>query len=178
MARMPIRLKLTIAGVLLSTSVVSAQQAVRPSTVARTPRRPATAAAPRAARVIQSLINGVAVNSDQTPVPNAIVRLRNLGVNAIEQTITANELGEFSFVAQPGIPYVVEVADSSGRTIAVGDVVVANAGEVAGTKVSVPSGLPVLAGVYGSSLSSIQSRAIGSGLMAVDPALPKLSPAQ
>jgi hypothetical protein len=160
----------------LSTSIVSAQQAAGPVTAARTTRPPA--ATPRATRVIQSLINGITVNGDQTPVPNAPVRLRNLAVNAIEQIVTANEAGEFSFVAQPGVAYVVEIADQSGRTIAVGDVIVVNAGEVAGTKVALPSGLPALARVYGSTLRSVMSAAIGSGLLVVDPSLPKLSPTQ
>ena len=133
MARIPVRLKLTLAGVVLSTSIVSAQQPVRPGTPAKTTRQPAGAAAPRATREIRSLINGVAVNSDQTPVPNATIRLRNLAVNAIDQIVTANEAGEFTFVVQPGVAYVVEIADQSGRPC-VGDVIVAVAGEVAGTK--------------------------------------------
>ena len=160
---------------MLSTSIVSAQQPVRPSTPVTT-RQPAGAVAKGATREIKSLINGVAVNSDQTPVPNATVRLRNLAVNAIDQIVTANEAGEFTFVAQPGIAYVVEIADPSGRTIAVGDVIVVRAGEVAGAKVSLPSGLPALAGVYGSTVSSIVSAAIGNDLQVVDPALPKVSP--
>ena len=175
-ARMPVRLKLMLMGVVLSTSIVSAQQPVRPSTPVTT-RQP-SAAAPRAAREIRSLINGVAVNSDQTPVPYATVRLRNLAVNAIDQIATANEAGEFTFVAQPGVAYVVEIADQSGLTIAVGDVIVARAGEVAGTKVAVPSSLPVLAAVYGSTVSSIVSAAIGTGLQVVDPTLPKVSPSR
>jgi hypothetical protein len=174
-ARMPVRLKLTLVGVILSTSIVSAQQAVRPSTPVTT-RQPASAAAQRATREIKSLINGVAVNGDQTPVPHATVRLRNLAVNAIDQIVTANAAGEFTFVAQPGVAYVVELADQSGRTIAVGDVIVASAGEVAGTKVALPSGSPALAGVYGSTVSSVVSAAIGTGLQVVDPALPKVSP--
>jgi hypothetical protein len=174
MTRMPVRLKLTLAGVMLSTSIVSAQQPARPSTPVTT-GQPAGAAAQRA-REIKSLINGVAVNSDQTPVPNATVRLRNLAVNAIDQVVTANVAGEFTFVAEPGVAYVVEIADQSGRTIAVGDVVVASAGEVAGAKVALPSGLPVLAGVYGSTVSSIIAAAIETGLQVVDPELPKLSP--
>ncbi len=159
---------------MLSTSIVSAQQPVRPSTPVAI-RQP-SAAAQRATREIKSLINGVAVNSDQTPVPNATVRLRNLAVNAIDQIVTANEAGEFTFVAQPGIAYVVEIADPSGRTVAVGDVIVASAGEVAGTKVALPSGLPALAGAYGSTVRSIVSAAIGNDLQIVDPAFPKVSP--
>lgn len=174
---MTVRLKLSLVGVMLSTSMVSAQQPVRPSAPGTT-RQPASATAQRATREIRSLINGVAVNSDQTPVPNAPVRLRNLAVNAIDQIITSNEAGEFTFVTQPGVAYVVEIADQSGRTIAVGDVIVASAGEVAGTKVALPSGLPALAGVYGSSVSSIVAAVIGTGLQVVDPTLPKVSPSR
>jgi hypothetical protein len=169
---MPVRLKLTLAGVMLSTSVMSAQQPARPSTPVTT-RQPASAGAQRE---IKSLINGVAVNSDQTPVPNATVRLRNLAVNGIDQIVTASAAGEFTFVAEPGVAYVVEIADPSGRTIAVGDVIVPSAGEVAGTKVALPSGLPALAGVYGSTVNSIVAAAVETGLQVVDPTLPKLSP--
>ena len=175
MAPMPARLKLALAGVVLSTSLVSAQQAVRPGTPAK-PTRPSAAAAQRAAREIRSLINGVALNGDGTPVPNASIRLRNLAVNAIEQTVTTNERGEFTFVAQPDVAYVVEIADQAGRTVAVGDVVVAKAGEVAGTRIALPTGLPALAGTYGNAVRSVVSAAIGTGLQVVDPALPKVSP--
>jgi hypothetical protein len=175
-ARMGVRLmKLTFLGVMLSTSLLSAQQPVRPITPVAT-RQPASAAAQRATRDIRSLIDGVVVNSDQTPVPNARVRLRNLAVNAIDEIVTANEAGEFTFVAQPGVAYVAEIADQSGRTLAVGDVIVPMAGEVAGTKVTLPSGLPVLAVVYGDTVGSIVSAAIETGLQVVDPTLPKVSP--
>ena len=70
----------------------------------------------------------------------------------------------------------VELADQSGRTIAVGDVILASEGEVAGAKVTLPSGSPALAGVYGSAVNSIVSAAIGTDLQVVDPTLPKVSP--
>ena len=97
-------------------------------------------------------------------------------MNAIEQIVTANALGEFTFVAQPGVAYVVEIADEAGRTVAVGDVILASAGEVAGTKLTLPSGLPALAGVYGDTACAVMSAATGTGLQVVDPALPKVSP--
>ena len=60
-------------------------------------------------------------------------------VNEIEQIVTTNELGEFTFVAQPGVPYVVEIVDEAGRVVSrLSDVVVTNAGEVAGTIVVAP----------------------------------------
>ena len=175
MVPMHVRLKVTLAGVVLSTSIVSAQQAVRPVTAVKA-RPTVTAAAHKPAREVKSIINGVAIDSNQTRLPNATVRLRNLEINDIEQVVTANELGEFSFVAQPNVPYVVEVADVSGRVVAVGDVIIANAGEVAGAVVSLPGRLPALAGVFGDTASSVISAATGTGLTVVDPEQPKVSP--
>ena len=71
MAPMHVRLKVALAGVVLSTSIVSAQQAVRPAPLPRSTRQSANAAAQRARARLRSLINGVAVDSDQTPLPNA-----------------------------------------------------------------------------------------------------------
>ena len=176
MAPMNIRLKVALAAVVLSSSIVSAQQAVRPGTAAVKASRPTANVVPRAEGEIRSLINGVALDSNQNPLPNAIVRLRDLEVNEIEQVMTANRLGEFSFTARPDIPYVVEIADQAGRIVAVGDVITANAGEVAGAVVALPSRLPALAGVFGDTASSVMSAATGTGLTVVDPTLPKVSP--
>ena len=49
------------------------------------------------------------------PSPQRRSRLRNLQTNQIEQVATANQIGEFSFSAQPEIPYVVEIADEPGK---------------------------------------------------------------
>ena len=179
MAPMQVRLKVAFAGVVLTMSIVSAQQAVRPGTAAvKATRQSPHAAAQRAARDIRSLINGTAVDSHQAPFPNAIVRLRNLTANEIEQVVTANEAGEFTFVARPDVPYVVEIADHAGRIVAVGDVIVANAGEVAGAVVALPSKLPAVAGIFGDTASSVMSAVTGTGLTVVDPTLPKVSPNQ
>ena len=180
MAPMHVRLSAALAGVVLCTSVVSAQQAVPSGTAAakgvKAARQSANAAAQKAASNIRSLINGTAIDSDQTPLRNATIRLRNIANNEIEQVVTANEVGEFSFIAKPDVPYVVEIADQAGRIVAVGDVIMANAGEVAGAVVALPSRLPALAGVFGDTASSVMSAATGTGLTVMDPTLPKLSP--
>jgi hypothetical protein len=181
MALMQVRLRAAIAGVVLSTSIVSAQQVVRPSTAAvakgvKAARQSANAAAQKAAHNIRSLINGTAIDSDQAPLPNATIRLRNIEKNEIEQVVTTNELGEFTFIARPDVAYVVEIADQAGRVVAVGDVIMANPGEVAGAVVALPSRLPALAGVFGDTASSVLSAATGTGLTVVDPTLPELSP--
>ena len=177
MALMRARLKVGLAGVVLSTSIVSAQQAVRPATSGTRTRQSAGGAAQRAPQT-QSLINGVALDRDHTPLPKASVRLRNLAVNVVEQIVTANELGRFTFVARPQVPYVVEIADQAGRTLAVGDVIVANAGEVAGTRLMLPTHLPALAVVFDETASAVTAAATDTGVTAVDPKLPKLSPSR
>ncbi len=123
----------------------------------------------------QALINGTAVDNNAVPLANATVRLRNLAANEIEQTMTANYLGQFTFVARPEIPYVVEVADRVGRILAVGDIITAQAGDVAGAIVSIPSRIPAVAGVFGDTASSVLSAATGTGITVIEPD-PPLSP--
>jgi hypothetical protein len=159
---------LALAGVVLSTSLVSAQQAIRPGITIKSTQR--------ATRNIQSLINGVVIDSDQMPLKYANVRLRDISANVIEQVTTANQLGEFSFVARPGVPYLVEITDRAGRVIAVGDVILTNIGEVAGAVVALPSRAPALAGMFRETATSVISAATIIGLNVVDPALPKVSP--
>ncbi len=180
MVPMHVRLSATLAGVVLSTSLVSAQQAVPSGTTVakgvKAARQSANAAAQKSASNIRSLINGTAIDSDQQPLRNATVRLRNIDKNEIEQVVTANEMGEFSFIARPDVAYVVEIADQAGRIVAVGDVIMPAAGEVAGAVVALPFRLPALAGVFGDTASSVISAATGTGLTVIDPTLPKLSP--
>lgn len=179
MQPMHVRLKLTVAGVVLASAAVSAQQGVRATTEAiKTPKPSVNAAAHKAARDIKSLINGVAVDSNERPLPNTTVRLRNLKLNSIEQTVTANERGEFTFAVQPNVPYVIEIVDQASRVVAVGDVITVNTGEVAGAIVALPSRLPAIAGLFGDTVGSVISAAAGTGLTVVDPALPKVSPSQ
>ncbi len=84
-------------------------------------------------------------------------------------------MGEFTFVARPEIPYVVEVTDAAGRVIAIGDVVIAQAGDVAAALVSIPSRLPALAGVFSETAGSVVSAAASTGVTVV-PNLPPVSP--
>ena len=130
------------------------------------------------------MIHGTAVDASGNPLPSAPVRLRNLQTNQVERVSSANRSGEFTFVAQPEIPYVVEIVDRAGKIIAVGDVVVAQAGEVAGTIVAIPTRLPALAGVFGPTAGAVISAAAGLGLTALEataspePLLPPASPEQ
>lgn len=170
-----VRLAVALAGVLLSTSIVSAQ-AIRPVSTTKAVRPAVKAGSVRAGRETHSLINGVAIDSDRHPLKQVRVRLRNLEINEVEQTAISNDRGEFSFSVKPDVPYVVELTDQTGRVVAVGDIVTTNVGEVAASIVSLPSRLPALAGLFGETASSVISAATGTGLTVVDPDLPKVSP--
>jgi hypothetical protein len=117
------------------------------------------------------------VDAAAKPVANAKVQLRNLGTRAVEQTGIANQLGEFSFVVSPETPYVVELADASGRIVAVGDVAVAHVGDVAAATVALPTRVAGLAGLFTETAGSVLSAATSMGITAVEATvLPFVSP--
>jgi hypothetical protein len=156
--------------VLLTGAVASAQIA-RPVG----PLPPATTAADGAAG--RALIKGTAVDANAKPLPGAAVRLRNLETNQIEHVTTSNTTGEFTFVVIPEVPYVVEIADSAGRILGVGDVIVAQAGDVAAAVVEIPARLPAMAGMFSDTAGSVVSAATGTGITAFQLAvLPFLTP--
>ena len=171
MAPMHVGLKVALASVLLSTTFVSAEQPVRQESP-----KSANADAQRVSRDVLTVIEGVVLDGERRPLPNTRLRLRNLDVNEIERRATSNARGQFTFVVRPEIPYVVEVADPSGRILAVGDVITARAGEVAGTLVVLPARLPAIGAVFGETAASVIAAATSIGITVMDPTLPKVSP--
>lgn len=162
-------LKLLVLGIVLATGVSSAAQQTL---------------TPRDLRVYVgtggtngSVIQGTALNANGTPVPRARVQLRNLATNRIEQVSATNLAGEFTFFVQPNVPYLVELADTFGRVVAVGNLLTMQAGEVAAAVVTLP-GLPAVAGLFGDTVASVMSAAAGVGITAIEDVLPPDSPRQ
>ena len=170
-AAMHVRVTVALAVVALSMSFVSAQQPAP----AEKPKA-ANSAAQRVSRDIRVTIQGVALDGDRKPLGNSRLRLRNLDVNEVERTTTSTLKGEFSFVARAEIPYVVEIADGSGRVLAVSDVISARAGEAARTMVVLPSRLPAASGIFVETAASVIAAATSIGVTVLDPARPKVSP--
>jgi Carboxypeptidase regulatory-like domain len=158
-------LKLAVFPILAAVAVASAQS--RPIPPAGPPQQ-ITHIPGRSSLNAKSAIRGTVIDSTHSPVPNAAVRLRNLQTNQIEQISTANRMGEFGFTAEPETPYVVEIADQTGQIVAVGDVVVAQAGDVAGATVAVPTRLPGFAGVFSQTAGSVVSAATSTGISVVE----------
>ena len=122
------------------------------------------------------LIRGTAINANEVPLPAQTVRLRNLNTSTIEQVSVTDQAGVFSFIAAPEIPYIVEIIDQPGRIVAVGDVVIGRAGEVAGGFVMVPASIPAYSNAFKSSAGAVLSALAGTGLTALAPQTPPLSP--
>ena len=160
------KLNLVALGLLLPVATASAQ------IVGPAAQIGATTTVELPTRAGQVLISGRVVDANATPLPKARLRLRNLNTNQIEQTTVANAAGEFTFVVRPDVPYVVEIADADKRTIAVGDVIVGQAGDVASTVVTVPGRLPAGTGMFSDTAASVILAATGMGLTV----LPFVSP--
>jgi hypothetical protein len=124
---------------------------------------------------LQAMLTGTLVDMNAMPLTSATARLRNLLSKLVEHVTTTNQQGEFTFAIQPEVPYVVEILDGAGRVVAVGDVVIAQAGDVAAVRVTGPTRLAGLAGTFGDTAGSIISAAAGSGVT-VAPKAPPLSP--
>lgn len=122
------------------------------------------------------VIYGTAIDVNAAPLPDVPVRLRNLQTRTIEQVSTTNLAGEFVFVAVPDIPYVVEIIDRPGRVLAVGDVMLTGAGEIAGGVVVVPPAAQGYAGLFRATAGSVISAAAGTGMTFLPSSAPPLSP--
>ncbi|MCM3880910.1 MAG: hypothetical protein ND807_12450 [Vicinamibacterales bacterium] len=125
----------------------------------------------------QSLLNGRAVDANQKPLADATIRLRNLQTKQIEQVTVSDNKGEFSFVVRPDTPYVAEIADQTGRTLAAGDVVNAQAGDAAATLVALPAKLPASGAIFGDTAASVMAAVTGIGVTVLQTGvLPVASP--
>jgi hypothetical protein len=161
-------IRLTVAA-LLVVPVAAAEKAARAD-------KAGTAATREAIGPGKCLIRGTAIDTDAVPVPARSVRLRNLDTSSIEQVSVTDHSGVFSFIAASETPYIVEVTDEPGRVIAVGEVTIARAGEVAGGVVVIPAAIPAYSSAFKSSTGAILSALGGTGLTAVAPGTPPLSP--
>ena len=164
-----------VAAMVLTASAAAAQQAapVPPAKASPASQKPVKASAKRGAPMpARSVISGTVVDVNGQPVPNATVNLRSLQLNKVEQSVTAGRTGQYTFVVQPDLPYVIEIADQTGRVIAVSDVLIPQTGEVAAALVKIPARLPTIAGVFGETAGSIISATAGTGITAIQSSIP------
>lgn len=127
---------------------------------------PRRAGSPTSANAKAGTILGSAWKADNSPIPNAKVRLRNVVTGRAEAMDIADAGGQFTFQnAEPG-SYLVELLNDDGRVIAIGQVFSIAAGETVATFVRL-SERRRLGGFFFNAAATALTAASGLGLTAL-----------
>jgi len=131
----------------------------------------------RTASVARSTsVHGVVWNADNTPLPNAKVRLRNLQTGRVDAAAEANENGQFTFDRLAGGSYVIELVGDDGKVIALGQSFRIEPGETVATFVRLGARQPRLAGLFSNAAAAVISAASSAGVTAIGSQAPPASP--
>ncbi len=150
-------------------SLATAASAEAPSSTATAAGETVKAARPRAVGVRTTSVMGAAWNSDNTPIPAAKLRLRNVLTGRMEATAVASDLGQFEFTGIEAGSYVIELVSDSGRIIAIGHAFTVEPGETVATFVRLAAKAPWFKGFFGNAASAIAAVAASTGVTAVAP---------
>ena len=112
---------------------------------------------------------GAAWNVDNTPIRDAVIRLRNVVTGKIEAVAKANEVGQFAFENVNGGSYVVELVAASGKIQTVGHVFTIAPGETVATFVRVGTKVPWGTALFNNTASAVSSSAASEGITAIAP---------
>jgi hypothetical protein len=138
---------------------------------------PSTAASPAGAATTRrgtdavgsASIMGTAWKADNTPIPQAKVRLRNVASGKTVAAAIANDAGQFTFGdIEPG-PYIVELISDNGRILAVSHTLAVGQGETIATFVRLGSKVPWFGGFFVNAAASVTAAAASTGVTAVAP---------
>ena len=114
-------------------------------------------------------IRGHAWTAENTPIPNAQLRLRNVTTGKIEALAVADEAGQFTFSNVEGGSYVVEMINDAGRVLTVGHVFTIAPGETVGTFVRLGTRVPWFSGFFANTAAAVASIAASEGITALAP---------
>ena len=112
---------------------------------------------------------GAAWNADNTPIPNAKVRLRNVRTGRIEAHAVANDMGQFVFQSVESGSYVIELVTENGKVLTVGHSFTVAPGETVATFVRLGTRVPWFNGFFANAASAVASSAAAAGVTAVAP---------
>lgn len=133
---------------------------------------PPSSAAPLAlAKAVDAhngLVAGSAWNADNSGIPGAKLRLRNVSTGKITASTIADQLGQFRFEAAPG-SYLIELVDEAGKLLAVGQVFSVGVGESVATFVRLGNHVPWVAGFFTNAAAAAISAAAAQGVTALAP---------
>lgn len=137
---------------------------------------PASAAGPdpaappavvRAARAIS--ISGVAWQADNSAIPAARLRLRDVVTGKVAAVAVANEAGRFTFTGIEGGSYLIELVSDTGKILAVGHTFSVAPGESVATFVRLAAKAPWINGFFSNAASAIAATAASAGVTAIAP---------
>jgi hypothetical protein len=128
-----------------------------------------------------AVVFGYVWTANDTPIPSADVRLRNLATGRVAANAVTNETGEFRFKELEGGTYVVEYVDSRHEVLAVGHVFSVAAGEAVATFIRLEDRSRWFADLLGSTKNAaamVVASAASIGVTAVAPAPRAVTPNQ
>lgn len=133
------------------------------STTATTAAATGTTSSPTTA------ILGAAWRADNSPVPRALLRLRNVVSGNVEATTVANDMGQFAFTGVQSGTYAVEVVTESGKLLSLGHSFTVAPGETVATFVRMAPKVPWLNAIFGNSQTAAATGEQGTTLAAAPP---------
>ena len=114
-------------------------------------------------------ILGSAWEADNTPIPNARLRLRNAVSGKVAATTTANEMGQFAFNGIESGSYFVELVGENGKILAIGDAFTVAPGDSVATFVRLGTKVPWFNGFFRNAASAVSATAASIGITALAP---------
>lgn len=114
-------------------------------------------------------ILGAAWNADNSPIPNARLRLRNALTGRIEATTVANASGQFAFTGIESGTYVVELVSERGKVLTLGHTFTVAPGETVATFVRLGTRVPWFNGFFSNAAAAASSTAASTGVTAIAP---------
>ena len=112
---------------------------------------------------------GSAWNSNNSPIPHARLRLRNVVSGRLEGTAVADENGQFRFANVAPGTYAVELVNESGHILTVGDVFTVDSGETVATFVRLGAKVPWYTDFFSNAAAVAALTAASQGITALAP---------
>jgi hypothetical protein len=112
-------------------------------------------------------VTGTVVNHDNTPVPNARLRLRDVTSGQTVQITEGDQAGRFTFLGVPPARYVVELVDRRNNVLALGPLFSLGRLETATTVVRLAASSSWYSGFFSSVALAVIATAATLGLTAV-----------
>jgi len=122
------------------------------------------------------VVRGVVWTSDNSPVANANVRLRNIETGRVVASSETSTAGQFLFDGVATSSYLVELVSDNGKVLAVGPTFRVEKGQTVSTVVRLPTRRSWYAGMFSNAAAAVIAAASSVGLTAVGTDGPPISP--